>query len=83
MTILEQIEQLRFELVKKVAELTGLPIDDFEVTINFHDQDVDSPLVTEAQELDWHPDDHKGSSWYTSEKPTGGSTIVFLKDEEE
>ena len=83
MTTLEQIEQLRQELVRKIVELTSLPITDFEVSINFHDQGANSPLITEAKKLDWYPDEHEGSSWYTSEKPSGGATVVFLKEDEE
>lgn len=83
MITLERIEWLRKKLVKEIIELTGLPVDDFEVTVNFHNQDLDSSLVSEARQLDWYSDNHKGSNWYTSEKPTGGSTIVFLQEDKE
>lgn len=78
MTALEQIEQLRQEMVKKVVELTGLPIDEIEVAVTFHTQTDESPLALEAKQLNWHPIQHQGSAWYTSEKPNGGATIVFV-----
>lgn len=79
MTALEQIEQLRQEMVKKIIELTGLPIDDIEVAINFHNQNDESPLAIEARILNWHPDRHQDSAWYTSEIPSGGQTIIFVE----
>lgn len=76
---LQQIEQLRQELVKRILEITGLPASDVEVQINFHNQDNNCPLAVEARQLDWFPDRHEESAWYTSAMPDTGSTTVFVE----
>lgn len=83
MTKLEQIEQLRQELVKRIVEITGIPVGDFEVEVSFHNQGTDSLLADEARQLRWYPDSNDSSVWFTSAVPTAGSVTVFIEDEQE
>lgn len=76
--MLEEIEVLRRELVEKIVNLTGLPIDEITVDISINSDD-ESDLATEARGLGWYPDRQAESAWYTSEIPQGGSTTVFVE----
>jgi hypothetical protein len=80
-TKLEQIEQLRQELVKRIVEITGIPVGDFEVEVSFHNQGSDSLLAEEAHQLRWYPDANDGPVWFTSAVPTAGSVTVFIEEE--
>ena len=82
-TKLEQIEELRQELVNKILELTGIPVGDFEVEISFHNQGMGSLLANEARQLHWYPDTNDGSVWFTSAVPTAGSVTIFIEEESE
>ena len=76
--MLEEIEVLRRELVEKIVNLTGLPIDEITVDISINSDD-ESDLAAEARCLGWYPDRQAESAWYTSEIPQGGSTTVFVE----
>lgn len=79
---LEEVEKLRQKLVQEIIEITGLTIEDISVEISFSSAlNTCDDLIEEAKDLDWYPDQYKGSAWYTSEKPLGGSTIVFTTNQ--
>ena len=80
MNRLGRIEQLRKEFVNAIVEITGLPVDHISVEVVLSSQGSDSDLVAEAIELDWYSDKHKETAWYTTEKPQGGATVIYMNE---
>ncbi len=77
-----RIEDLRQILVKKIMEITGLPIDDFSVEISFTGTD-ENTLLVEASNLEWHKIQYGDAEWYTSERPAGGAVTVHMEEKDE
>lgn len=84
MSILAQIEQLRIKLVDEILGMTDLTPADIqvEITLTPPAQAPYHELVQEAKSLFWYHDSHKETSWYTTEQPPNGQTIVFEETEE-
>jgi hypothetical protein len=79
---LEVIEILRKEMVAEIIDRTGLSINDFTVDVDINLSDKDNrgnEFYAAAKDLDWHSDTNDGVSWYTTEKPQGGATVVYAR----
>lgn len=75
--MLKQIEEIRQQAAQKIRELLPTGIDfELEVTIQ---SDNDSDLAIEARELDWPPDRHKETAWYSSQTPSDGSVTLYVE----
>ncbi len=78
MSKLIEIEMLRQQLVRKIMEITGLEMDDFDVDVTFSECDE---LTAEAEELGWHPGRYGDTVWHTSKEPTAGEVTIFVESE--
>lgn len=76
---LNQIEELRKDLVKEIIKIIGLPVDEITVDISLTSEGEESEIAIEARDLGWYPNRQAESAWYTTEIPQGGSTTVFVK----
>lgn len=81
MTNLGKVEEIRRNLLKTIAEMTGVPIGKIQVDIGFHQQDENGNLFLEARKLDWLPNEYNGATWIASDE-RGGCTAVYKNEEE-
>lgn len=71
MTGLEKVEDIRREVLRTIAIITGVPIGRIQIDIGFHQQDENGNLFLEARKLDWLPNEYNGSTWIASDERGG------------